>query len=243
MLTGKSLKVIQIVLLMFCVAYLTSCGKKNSEQPGGRTETGDVSDINPERPFRVIFDVKGGMTGTVDAVYSAEKSRIMSVMNMNGQSVKSTAFTDGQMVYVVSEIGGMKTGMKMNAKKYSEQSGKEGRWDISSFKDHLKEYQKVGTEEILGKRCDIYQSKDGKFKMSVYKEILPMRFDFGTMQFVATKIEPDIKVDADTFTPPNDVTYIEMDEMLKDTERLKGGMKDLQEKTKELEDALKKYNK
>jgi len=39
------------------------------------------------------------------------------------------------------------------------------------------------------------------------------------------------------------VTYIEMDEMLKDTERLKGGMKDLQEKTKELEDALKKYNK
>lgn len=243
MLKEKSFSVLVITLTLFSIIYLTSCGKKGSEQPGGKTESGDVSDISLDKPFRVVFDVKGDITGSVDAIYSIKKSRIMSDMNMKGQSIKSTAYADGQMVYVVSEIGGMKTGMKMDAKNYAEQSGKEGRWDISSFKEHLREYDKVGTEEILGKKCDIYQSKDGKFKLSVYRETVPLKFDFGTMTFVATKIEPEIKVTEETFTPPSDVNFVDMNEMFRDPEKLKGDMKDLEKKTKELEDVLKKYNK
>jgi hypothetical protein len=225
---------------LFLLVLLNSCGKKESS----KTETGDVGEFSADKPFHVIYEIKGNVTGTIDAIYSLKKSRTISNMDMKGQKITSTTYTDGQMVYMVSEIGGMKMGTKMDVKKYSEQSGKkEGQYDISSFKERLKEYDKVGTEKILGRKCDIYQSKDGKFKMSIYKEALPLKFDFGTMAFTATKIETDVKVSDDTFNPPQDVKYVEMDEMFKDAGKTKENMKNLEEKTKELQDAMKKYNK
>lgn len=243
MKTNKlTLNILVILLIFFSLIYFTSCGKKETSETEKKTETGNVSEFNPDKPFHVIYEVKGDITGTVDAIYSLKKSRITSNMDMKGQKITSTAYTDGQMVYVVSEIAGMKTGMKMDAKKYAEQSGKnEGQFDISSFKERLKDYDKVGTEEILGRKCDIYQSKDGKFKMSIYKEALPLKFDFGKMTFIATKIETDVKVTDDMFTPPQDVKYLDMEEMLKDGG--KTNMKNLEEKTKELEEMMKKYKK
>ncbi len=234
------------VALLFCVSFIIAgCGgKKDSTKTDSKTESTDVSDIKQGQTFEVTFDIKGNVTGTMDAIYADKKARIKSNMNVHGQNMTSTSYMDGQMVYIVSEIGGMKTGMKMDSKKYAESTGKkEGQYDVTSFKDHLKDYDKVGTEEILGRKCDIYQSKDGKFKISVYKETIPLKFDFGTMSFVATKLDTDVKVSDDTFTPPKDVTYMEMDDMMKDVGKMKDNMKNLQEKTKEMEDAMKKYNK
>jgi hypothetical protein len=243
-LKAKTLTYIFLVLSLVSFFLISSCGKKEGSKTETKTETGETGEFSADKPFHVVYDVKGNVAGTLDAIYSQKKSRITSNMDMKGQKISSTTYTDGQMVYMISEIGGMKMGTKMDVKKYSEQSGKkEGQYDISSFRERLKDYDKVGTEEILGKKCDIYQSKDGKLKMSIYKEALPLKFDFGTMTFIATKIETDVKVSDDTFNPPQDVKYVEMDEMFKDVGKTKEGIKNLEEKTKELEDAMKKYNK
>src|SRR5438876_148095 len=179
-----------LLVFLFSLIFFADCSKKEGSKTENKTETNEVSEFNADKPFHVIYDVKGNVTGSIDAIYSLKKSRIESHLNMKGQKVTSTVYTDGQMVYMVSEVADVKMGTKMDAKKYAEQSGKkESQIDISSFKERLKEYDKVGTEEILGRKCDIYQSKDGKFKMSIYNEALPLKFDFGTMIFTATKIE------------------------------------------------------
>ncbi|MGH2574076.1 MAG: hypothetical protein ACRDFC_00070 [Ignavibacteria bacterium] len=235
-----------ILMLSFIVIH--GCGKKDdTSKTDGKTESktpGDISDFSPDKPFNVEFEVAGTMTGKINGYYAGKKARIESTMSIQGQKMSSTAYSDGEMVYIVSEIAGIKTGMKMDAKKYAEMSSKkEGQVDITSFKDRLKDYSKEGTEEILGKKCDIYKSKDGSHKISVYKETIPLKFDFGKMTFTATKVETDVKVTDDMFTPPSDVKYIEMEEMMKGAEDMKDKMKNLDEKTKELEEQMKKYSK
>lgn len=242
--------ILKIIVAVFLTVVLISCGKdqKSSGDKSKDSKTEDKSSndsFSPDKAFHVKFEISGNMTGTIDAYYYQKQARIENHMNMNGMQVVSTAYTNNDVIYTVSEVGGKKMGFKMDAKKYAEESGKkEGQFDMTSFKDKLKtDYNKTGTEEILGKTCDIYESKDGKYKLSIYKETVPLKFDFGKMKFVATAFEQDVKVTDDMFTPPKDVNYSEMNDMIKGLNNTNDKMKDLDSKKKEIDDVMKKYNK
>src|SRR5205085_8732691 len=130
--------------------------------------------------------------------------------------------------------------MKMDTKAFSDKD-KDDKIDITNFKDKLKEMDKIGSEEILGRQCDIYKSKDGKITISVYKETIPLKFSAGDgkMVMVASKLETDVKVTDDMFVPPSNIEYKDETNTMKDMKNMdKSG-----DKTKQMEEMIKKYKK
>jgi len=244
-------KISIFLVMLITLSVLFGCGKKDestqtADNKDSKTDSKKDVSFSEDKPFMVEFKIAGGMSGTVNAIYYKTKARTTSNIEVAGQKMTATAYFDGgDYMYMVSEIGGIKQGMKMKKGDYGK---KEGEIDALSFKDHLKEMDKIGTEEIIGKTCEIYKSKDGKYQVSLYKEMVPLKFSSGDGKMVmeATKFEADVKVDDNTFTPPADVKYMDAGDMMKDLKDMKNPkekMKNLQDKTKEMEEMMKKYKK
>lgn len=249
---------LSLLIAIMLFGFVMGCGKKEgtTEKTDGKTDsrtdtkTSSSDDVSADKPFKVEFEIKGNdkMKGTLTGIYFKDRCKTTSHMNTAGMEMEASAYVpnDG-FVYIVSSVAGMKKGIKYDRKKFADESGKkEDNVDISTWKDKLNEMNKVGEEEILGKKCTIYEAKDKKYKISVYKETIPLKFYMGDkMTMEATKLETDIKVDDTTFTPPSDITYSDGSDMLNGMKNMKDpknieGMKD---KMKEMEDAMKKYNK
>jgi hypothetical protein len=157
----------------------------------------------------------------------------------------ATAYYNGSdTVYMVSEFNSIKNGMKFSK---SDISKNKDQIDVTTFKDHLKEMDKIGSEEILGKKCDIYRAKDSSYSISVYNETVPLKFTAsgGKMVMIATKYESDVKVTDDMFEPPKDVKFSDAGNMMKDMKDMKNpkSMENMKEKMKEMEDVMKNYKK
>jgi len=229
------------MIFIFFVA-LTGCSKKDDGTKSGDTDSKKDSKLSVDNPFHVEFKIAGTVNGTVDAIYYKTKARTQSNIDIGGQKMSATAYyTGGDTMFIVSEMMGIKTGMKINKSDYGK---KEGEIDAITFKDQLKNMDKIGTEEILEKKCDIYKAKDGKFQISIYNEMVPLKFSTGDGKMVmeATKFDTDVKVDENTFTPPTDVKYMDTGDMMKDLKNPKD-INNLKDKAKEYEDLMKKYNK
>jgi hypothetical protein len=165
-------------------------------------------------------------------------------MNIAGKDVKNTVISDGSVVYSITDMNGVKMGMKFDAASFSDPSKRKGdQIDISSFKDRMKDYTKIGEEDILGRHCDIYQSnKSPNLKMSVYKDLIPLKIQSEKMTMVATKIDKDVDVSDDIFTPPSDVKFTDMGTMMEDLKN-PDKMKDMKEQMKQMEEGMKNYKK
>ena len=242
------LKVNLVLILLSSLILIQGCGKKDnstSDKNDSKSDTKKSGDenISPDKPFHVVFDITGMSKGTVDAYYSGKKARSSSSIEISGQKMNATAYFDGdnKMMYMVNEIAGMRTGMKMDMSAVTDPNNKEKKVDITNFREMLKEMDKIGSEEVLGRQCDIYKTKDGKTTISVYKESIPLKFSTGDGKttLVANKLETDVKVTDDMFIPPADVQYQDATGMMKDMKN----MKNYEDKNKEMEDVLKKYKK
>jgi len=245
------------LFLVFVMSFflMQGCGKKEGTSTGdkesdSKTTSNDES-ISSDKPFYVEFemnhsDKKSGM-GTIKAYYWGKKCRSENSMEAAGKKMTMTAyFNGGDTVYMVSEFGGMKTGMKFSKDAFGSKDDQ-----VATFKERLKSMEKVGEEEIIGKKCDIYKDKEKNYSISVYKGAIPLKFGSadGKTVLVATKYETDAKVTDDMFNPPADIKYTDTGNMMKDMKDMKNmknmddKMKNLEEKTKEMEDVMKKYKK
>lgn len=239
----KSL-IFSLTFLMF-IFLINGCGKKDSTSTDDKktdskseTKSDSKETISLDKPVYVEFEVTGDMTGNVKAYYVNKKFKSENTMKVAGNEMKSTIYSDGQTMYTVSEIGGVKTGMKMDASKYNDPS-KGDNFDITSFKERMKDFTKVGEEDIIGKHCDIYQSnKNPDLKISVYKDLFPLKVQSKKMTMVATKLDRDVNINEDIFTPPSDVKYMDMDNMMKDLKN-PDKLKDAQEQMKQMEEQMK----
>lgn len=245
------------LLIVFISAAGSGCGKKdeNTSTPDkdkneSTSEDKKSSDdmISKDSPVHVVFEISGTMQGTVDAYYYNNKSKSTSIMSIAGQKMSASAYYDGgEYVYIISDVAGMKNGMKYKREEYQKQK-KEGEFDAVTFKEQLKNMDKVGSEEVLGKQCDIYRSKDGKYQISIYNEMVPLKFSSaeGKIVMVAKEFDTNAKVTDEMFTPPANVKYLDATEMMdgmKDMKNMKDKMKNLEDKSKEMEDVMKKYTK
>jgi len=240
-------KYFTIPFLLLIISLFIGCGKKDdgtklSDKKESSNDSKKESDISSDSPIKVDFKIGGTMNGTVTAIYYKTKARTQSNIEMGKQKMSATAYYNGgDTMYIVTEIMGIKSGMKVKKGDYGK---KEGEIDAITFKDHLKNMDKIGTEEILGKQCDIYKSKDGKYQFSIYNEMVPLKFSSGEGKMVmeATKFETDVKVDDNTFTPPSDVKYLDAGDMMKDLKNPKD-INNLKDKAKEMEEMMKQYKK
>lgn len=246
-----SINILNLFLVLLLVSFITTgCGKKDdnsksTDKKETSSEDKSSGDVSSDSPVHVKMNISGSMNGTIDAYYHNKKSKSTSQMDIAGRKMTASAYFDGgEFVYIVSEAAGVKTGMKYKRDEYSK-SKKDGEFDAVTFKDQLKNMDKIGEEVILGKKCDIYKSKDGKYQFSIYKEMVPLKFSTGEGKMVmeATEFQTDAKFSDDIFTAPADINYSDATDMMKDMKNMNDKMKGLENGTKQMEDMLKKYKK
>ncbi|MEO8512843.1 MAG: DUF4412 domain-containing protein [Ignavibacteria bacterium] len=246
-----------IFSLLAIFIFSTGCGKKNDsttdkdDKKTENKETKDNSTFSRDRPFMVEFEVLGGEKGkgTVKATYNGKMCRSESSFDAGGKKITATAYFDGgDVVYTVSEVAGVKMGMKFDKKKFSDTKDNV---DVNTFRDYLDQMEKTGEEEILGYKCEIYKHKEKNFTVSLYEKTVPLRMGSsdGKTYMKAIKFEKDIKVTDDMFKAPEDVKYMDMTNMLEDMKKMgtdkdgKKNMENLKDKTKEMEEIMKNYKK
>lgn len=259
MKTIKASSVLSFIFTFVLSALIvTGCGKKEDSKSTGKDEkttetkeSNDKSSFDKGKPFMVEFEVTGREkgNGTVSAIYDGNKCRSTSTFDADGKKFSATAYFDGgDVVYTVSEIAGVKMGMKFDKKKFSDTKDNV---DVNSFRDYIDQMEKIGDEEILGYKCEIYKHKEKNFTVSLYEKTVPLRMGSadGKTYMKATKFEKDVKVTDDMFKAPEGVKYMDMTNMLEDMKKMgdnkdgKKNMEELKDKTKEMEEIMKNYKK
>jgi hypothetical protein len=132
-------------------------------------------------------------------------------------------------------------GMKIDPKEWAQENKDKKDFNPMSFKEGCKDCEKIGEEEIIGKKCIIYQDKNG-IKYSVYQEKIPLKIVMPKVTMQAKSLDVDVKISDDMFNPPNDVEFIEMDKMMEGFKDMKN-MNKMKENLKEMEDAMENYKK
>ncbi len=214
------MKKLLLFLLVFSVTLLMSgCSKKESASNDSKDKTEkkseDKKDItfSENSTYHVKYDAKGDkVNGTMEMWIKGKNVKMDMNMDEKGKKVNSDMYFVDKIAYIVTDMEGKKMGMKMDISKEMEK-GDDPTKDIVNIKEKLKDYQKLGTDEVLGYKCDVYQTKEGT-KLSIYKEYFALKIvDKNNNTYVATAFEPDIKTADDFFTPPKDVEFMDMGNM------------------------------
>ena len=202
-------------LICFCIGInLIGCGKKDDSP---KTDNKD-SVKTTEQPKKndvpasahIVFNVTGNRVGTDDAYMSGKKFRQIMDVKIDGVTKQISLYSDGKTFYLISDKGGKKVGIKMpldSSKDFTLKSSPGE--DFEDFVSRLNSFPTVGSQEILGKKCDL-KITDHNDTMAVYQGY-PLKANFRSKGFymLATKFEPDVKVTDDMFDPPKDVTFMD----------------------------------
>lgn len=213
-------KLFILVFIVSVAVLLNGCGKKEDagNVKNGKTEqkTEQKKDISfsENSSYHLKYDAKSEkLKGTMDFYFKEKNAKIDVNFNEGDKKISSSMFFENKILYMITEVEGKKIGMKMDVSE-----SKEANTEIVNLKDKLKDYEKIGTDEVIGYKCDVYKTKEGT-KLSVYKDAFALRIvDKKGDEFVATLLEQDIKIADDFFTPPKDLEYMDfsnLDKLIK----------------------------
>jgi hypothetical protein len=238
--------VISLTLNLILVIFLTSlliigCGKKEStEQSAGdkqeQSSNTKSENITENTPVHYILQATGDMVGKWDIYAKGNKAKVNLDLTVAGQTTHSEMYRDGSMMYMITDVGGKKTGIKMDITKFNEENSKKGEFNPTNFKEGCKDCEKIGNEDLLGRPCTIYQDKKGT-KYSVYDDKYPLKIEMPKTTILAKSLDINVNITDDMFIPPKDINYVEMDKMLeglKNPKDMNNKLKDMEEKLKEL---------
>ncbi|RJP71540.1 MAG: hypothetical protein C4539_04850 [Ignavibacteriales bacterium] len=226
------------LLCVFSLLVLfAACNKENKPVDEGKStnETAQSNTITAKR-----YEVKSGiityeiennmMQGKMTQIlyfddYGAKESReTITEMKMMGQSIKSHKINFNKDGYMYDLDLEKKTGGKM---KGLLPQGMEV--DINKLSEEMKkEYnmKKIGTENILGKECDVnsmdYAKMNMKGTVSLWQGLtLKSDIDMGKIKVktVATKFEENVSVPASKFEVPSDFTIEDMDAKMQEFQK------------------------
>lgn len=193
--------------------FFFSCGKKDDAPKTEKKDSVKTTETKKEEnptTAHVVFNVTGDRVGTDDAYLSGKKMRQVMDVKKDGVMKQISLYSDGKMFYLISETGGRKVGIKMPLDSSADFTLKKSPGeDFEDFVSRLNNFPTVGSEEILGYKCDL-KLTDHKDTMAVYKGF-PLKANFRSKGFymIATKFEADVKVTDDMFEPPKDVQFID----------------------------------
>jgi len=230
------------VLLLISIIFM-GCGKKEStEQSAGdkkeQSPTTKSENITENTAVHYILQATGDMVGKWDIYSKGKKAKVNLDLTVAGLTTHSEMYSDGSMMYMISDAAGKKTGFKMDVAKFTEENSKKGEFNPMNFKDGCKDCEKIGSEDVIGRPCTIYQDKKG-IKYSVYEDKYPLKIVMPKTTITAKSLDINVDVSDDMFIPPKDINYVEMDKMM---EGLKNP-KDMKDKLKDMEEQLKNLKK
>lgn len=234
-------------LLIISAFILSGCGKKEDtstkESAGDKTEQkidSKSETITENTPVHYVMEVTGDIKGTYDIYTKGKNLKVNMDAMTQGQKTVSDLYSDGQMIYMVTKFNEKTIGFKIDPKKFKEENEQKKEFNPLKFREGCKDCEKVGEEEVNGKKCIIYQDKNG-IKYSVYNEQIPLKIVMPKTTMVVKSLDIDAKFSDDIFTVPKDIEYVDMGSML-DMKDMKNS-KDMKEKLKEMEDVMKNYKK
>ncbi len=214
-------KRINLFLLSFAIVlFLTSCGKKSETETSGDKKNDDIkktesvsdgkteTEINENSSYHIVYEIGGEKKITMELYTKGTKSKSQVDTDAGGMKMKAEAYFPGDgYVYTVTDIGKQKIGMKMKAVDTGDE-------DLSNkmfkAKEHLKDFEKDGTGEVLGYKCNVYKDKVGN-KYYFYKDYVMLKFEGKNAVIEAKKLELNANADDKMFEVPKDITFKEMD--------------------------------
>lgn len=221
----KTFNKISIVLLVFSLTCLYSCGKKDAATTDSKSSDPRTSDTKKESSgnqdlgsltdFTVKYDLTGKVKGNLVTYKKGKRFMQNLSMDIEGAKMNTKNYFDDKYAYMVMDLMGKKMGTKIDIGKYREEGAKEGKdIDYNNMMDYLKDKKKIGTETIIGKECDIYETgKD--IKISVWKGAIPLKIDTPAMTMTATSLELKSDVSESEMDPPKDIEYTDVSGMTK----------------------------
>lgn len=196
-----------------------SCGKDNKkESTGEKTDTRDTSTVSAgsdskntdlmSNDFIINYDISGKMSGSMSMYRDGDK--IKQIMNMEVMGVKTSSniYIMNDVVYTITDVGGTKFGNKINLDEYNKKNRSTGETitDFKDFEKFLSDKKIIGTEEILGKKCDIYETAKG-IDVSIYDKRYILKIKSPEFTAVATEMDPSPTFSANEFEIPDDVNF------------------------------------
>jgi hypothetical protein len=202
-----------LALILSAVILLNGCGKKKDSPDAKDQKTEQKKDISYSEgsSYHIKYESKAPEEkGSMDFYFKGKNAKIEVNMMVGDKKNNASMYYADKVVYMITDMEGKKMGMKMDITE-----NKDSEFDIVNIKDKLKDYEKVGTDEVLGYKCDVYKTKDGTM-ISIYKDAFGLKIvDKSKKEVVATAFEQDVKLADDFFTAPKDVEYMDLGDMKK----------------------------
>jgi len=219
-----------IVLIVFSLLALYSCGKKDTGSTDSKTtdsktstdsksESSGNKEVTASGDFTIKYDLTGKVKGDVVTYKKGNRIRQDINMDVKGAKMITNSYYDDKFVYTVMDIMGKKVGTKIDISKYKSEGAKEGKdIDYKDMENYLKDKKKVGTETILGKECDIYETAKG-VKLSVTKQYIPLKIETEPMTMVAVSMSDKVSISDSEMDVPKDVSFSDVNGMLKNMKK------------------------
>lgn len=192
---------------------LYSCGKKETagDKPKDeKTTTGEKTETNTSsgEGVKIVFDMTGPVGGSMTMYREGKNFKTEMKQSVAGQNMENTMISDGDWVYIMVDMMGQSQAMKMKLDKYKDGSTTND-VDYMNIEENLDKYEKVGTETILGKECDIYKINESA-KISVYDKKYPLKISTKEMTMTAKEFS-ETDVPDSMFKVPEGVNFKEME--------------------------------
>jgi len=214
-----------IAAIMFSLLGLYSCGKKEGTTTtsdsktetgtttGSKTESSSSDNISAGSDFTIKYELTGSVKGDLTTYKKGSDVKQEMSMDVKGMKMNSQSYYDDKFAYVIMDAMGKKMGTKLDISKYKEEGSKEGKdIDYVNMQNYLKDKKKVGTETVMGKECDIYETgKD--VKISVYKGTIPLKISTPQMTMTAISMSDKVSLSSDEMKPPKDIEYMDISKM------------------------------
>ena len=209
---------ILIVLSAIITLSISSCSK-DKEKPDSTEETTKQEKTNGDEKisdeFKIEYEVSGPVSGKMAIYRKGEKFRSDLNTDMMGQSMNTTTFSDGKYVYMSIDAMGMKKAVKILLDKYEKEMNTEKQdVDMMGVVEHLSEYEKIGTETVLGKECDKYKVNEG-VTFSIYDNMYILKIENPGMKITAVNLDTDASLSDDLFDTPEGVEFKEVESLAK----------------------------
>ena len=202
------MKRIKIILTLALTAFLFNLTQAEAAQKRYEIKSGHIQ-----------YKISGQSNGTEDLYWSnfGEKEAryaktTINIFGMN-QSTNTISYMDGDWSYSYDPKSNVAS--KMN---YKEFMGDMADKNPQDFRDEmLATYggEKIGTEKILGKKCDVYKlTKMNDYKVWIYKG-LPLKSEANMMGFSfqteAVEFKENAKIDEAKLTVPKEAIIRDVD--------------------------------
>lgn len=204
-----------LLSLLLVIGLITGCGKKEQ----GKSDVSDKKDvkITETTPIHLKYEMKGTKeTGTMDMLIKGKQLKMEFKGKENDKDVSLVMYMKDNVLYMITEEGGNKVGMKMSGSEIEE--GMKDLMSVAKAKEMVKDFKKEGTEEILGYKCDVYTKENEK--ICLYQDLIALKYAKGDETLVATAFEPDAKISDSDLEPPKDIEYQDLNEMMKNLDKL-----------------------